>query len=101
MTREEQLNHEVAETLLGLRGKLHPKPHDLRFEIRPDATGDDSIFVWIELSQDAEEAWSRTEDMRSLVIESVRQAFPDYWPYISFTTPDESPPSTRAIGRAA
>jgi hypothetical protein len=65
---------------------------DLRIDAGVDANGDPSIWIWVEVSDDAaksEVLAQNTRIIRERVEAAVRQLNTGYWPYVRFRTVSE------------
>lgn len=80
----------VRSALEKLRPQLAPAVTDVRFEHGPDSTGDEAIWVWVEIPDDAPEevwAWESRQKMRDMIRAAIEAAGLEPWVYIRFTEP--------------
>lgn len=80
----------IRKTLDALRESLPAAVTDLRFEHGPDSTGDEAIWVWVEIPDDAPAevwSWSSRQEMRSKIRAAIEAAGLEPWVYVRFTEP--------------
>lgn len=80
----------IRTTLEKLRPKLPNAVTDLRFEHGADSTGDEAIWVWVEIPDDASEevwSWESRQGMRDAIRAAIEAAGLEPWVYIRFTEP--------------
>lgn len=80
----------VRTTLEKIRPSLASEVTDLRFEVGLDSTGDEAIWVWIEMPDDAPQevwAWNSKQAMRATIRTAIAETDLDRILYIRFTDP--------------
>lgn len=80
----------VRATLEKIRSKLPGAVTDLRFEYGPDSTGEEAIWIWVEIPDDAPEevwSWDSRQGMRDAVRAEIEAAGLKPWVYVRFTEP--------------
>jgi hypothetical protein len=80
----------VRATLERLRRKLPDAITGLRFEQGPDSTGDEAIWVWVEIPDDAPDevwSWESRQQMRDAIRGAIEAVGLEPWVYVRFTEP--------------
>ncbi len=83
----------IRTILKSLRPKLPDAVTDLRFEHGLDSTGDEAIWVWVEIPDDAPEkvwSWDSREGMRNSIRSAIAEAGLEPWVYVRFTEPADT-----------
>jgi hypothetical protein len=89
---------ERIETVLGAIDRP-PFVTEIRHALDTDAAGEPAIWVWVVLEDDtadSAEFFERSEVVKSKIVQSLREAQIDRWPYVRFRGQSEQADLDRA-----